>query len=194
MAKRGAVYVFVRCGTTWTQEARLDGRRSSAARCVRQQRRARWRQLLIGAPLKPGRARRFCERRRVRVRARCRRLVAAGQADCPASANGELFGFAVDLAGDRAIIGAPYALRAKARIRLRANGGAWSQQAELAAGRGAAGDEFGWSVAIGDDSILVGAPFAGQLAAARMRWQLRVRCDADGARTQPERYRGASGR
>ncbi len=39
------------------------------------------------------------------------------------------------------------------------NGTVWNQQARLIAGDGAAGDQFGFSVAISGDSVVVGAPF-----------------------------------
>jgi len=80
-----------------------------------------------------------------------------------AGANGDLLGYSVALAGDRAVIGAPYAANAQGQAYLFVRSGpTWSQQAIVTAAAGAAGDEFGWSVALGDDSVFVGAPFVGQ--------------------------------
>ncbi|HET7923817.1 MAG TPA: FG-GAP repeat protein, partial [Rhodanobacteraceae bacterium] len=84
-----------------------------------------------------------------------------------AGANGDLFGYAVAVAEGRAVIGAPYANDAQGQAYVFARSGStWSQQAILTTGGGAAGDELGWSVALGSDSIFVGAPFAGQLNGA----------------------------
>jgi len=83
------------------------------------------------------------------------------------SANGDLFGFAVDVVGDRAVIGVPYAASSQGAAYVFSRSGAsWTQQAELTATGGVVGDEFGWSVAQNDNSILIGAPFVGQLAGA----------------------------
>jgi hypothetical protein len=81
-----------------------------------------------------------------------------------AGANGDLFGYAVAVSGDRAVIGAPYAASSQGQAYVFARiGTSWTQQATLTAAAGAPGDELGWSVALGDASIFVGAPFAGQL-------------------------------
>jgi hypothetical protein len=40
------------------------------------------------------------------------------------------------------------------------SGTTWTQQAQLIATEGAAGDDFGWSVALDGDTVLVGAPYA----------------------------------
>ncbi len=81
--------------------------------------------------------------------------------------SGDLFGFAVDLHGDRMIVGAPFATSAQGKaLMFTRSGTAWTEQAQLAATGGAAGDEFGWSVALGDDDLFVGAPFTGQFAGA----------------------------
>jgi hypothetical protein len=83
------------------------------------------------------------------------KLVSASLAD------GDSFGLAVALKGDRAAIGAPMAqARAGAAYVFERPGGTWSERARLLAPIGVAGDRFGWSVAIDADRILVGAPYA----------------------------------
>jgi hypothetical protein len=165
----GAVYVFVRSGSTWMQEARLtaaagaerDGFGSSVALEADT--------LLAGAPLTsgavaPGRYARGVAYVFVRTGVTWSLQATLVPAN---SANGDLFGFSVDLAGDRALIGAPYAASGQGAAYVFARTGTtWSQQQQLGAADGAAGDEFGWSVALADDAALVGAPFAGQLADA----------------------------
>jgi hypothetical protein len=50
-----------------------------------------------------------------------------------------------------------------AYVSSRGNGGGWSQRAKLAASDAAAGDQFGWSVALWGDRALVGAALADAL-------------------------------
>ena len=73
----------------------------------------------------------------------------------------DLFGWALALDGDTALVGAyvddvgANMNQGSAYIFVR-DGSTWSQQAHLIAPDGAAGDEFGVSVAIDDDTVLVG--------------------------------------
>ena len=102
----GSAYVFTRTGTTWTEQAKLtasDG------------------------------------------------------------AENDMFGGSVAIAGDTIVVGADnkdgngFAARGSAYVFTR-TGTTWTEQAKLTASDGAAGDEFGHSVAIIDgDTILVGA-------------------------------------
>ena len=65
--------------------------------------------------------------------------------------------------GDTVVVGAPYddvganADQGSAYVFVR-SGAAWSQQQKLTASDGAAGDYFGYSVAISGDTVVVGAP------------------------------------
>src|SRR5215475_16053425 len=75
---------------------------------------------------------------------------------------GDLFGSAVAISGDTAIVGAPSndinvdADQGAAYIFVR-SGGNWTQEARLKAPLGAAGDYFGGAVAISGDTAIVGA-------------------------------------
>jgi hypothetical protein len=105
-ADSGSAYVFVRTGSTWTQQAKL--------------------------------------------------LASNG-------ATNDLFGFAVGISGDTAIVGVAFdddsgTNSGSARIFIRADS-AWTEQAELLASDGAAGDLFGIAVAISDDTAIVGSRF-----------------------------------
>ena len=71
------------------------------------------------------------------------------------------FGYYVALSGDTAVIGSPYddehgSASGSVYIFTR-SGSTWSQQAKLTASDGAAGDYFGYSVALSDDTALIGA-------------------------------------
>ena len=83
-----------------------------------------------------------------------------------ADAAEDRFGWSVAISGDTVIVGAPFDDHAGERsgsaylfARDRGGAGAWGQVAKLTAADGAAGDEFGWSVALSGDAAIVGAPF-----------------------------------
>ena len=77
-------------------------------------------------------------------------------------ANGDAFGSSVALSGDTALVGASLddigsaVDQGSAYVFLR-SGTTWTQQAKLVAADGAAGDQFGDSVALSGDTALVGA-------------------------------------
>jgi hypothetical protein len=72
------------------------------------------------------------------------------------------FGTSVAIAGDYALVGAPYGgddgIDSGSAYIFKRDGTSWNQQAELTASDGAAHDRFGESVAIAGDYVLVGAP------------------------------------
>ena len=161
----GAVYVFVRSGSTWVQEARLSASdgflRDQLGVAVSLDADT----LVAGAPLKRiGGASNYANGAAyVFVRdgggwTQQAKLTVTG-------ANADLFGFSVAVAADRAVVGAPYAGQSQGAAYVFARSGTtWSQQGRLSGADGAVGDEFGWSVAIGGDNVVVGAPFKGQEA------------------------------
>lgn len=105
LPRAGAVYVFTRTGTTWTQQAYL----------------------------KP-----------------------------PTAAEDERFGYSVAVDGDTIVVGATgEASGAGAAFVFVRSAGTWLQQAVLKASNADAGDLFGSSVAVFDDTIVVGAPHEG---------------------------------
>lgn len=108
----GSVYVFVRSGTTWTQQG----------------------ERLVGADIASG---------------------------------GEYFGWAVAASGNTLLVGSQGArspnVRQGAAYVFTRSGTTWTQQgARLVANDGATEDRFGWSVALAGDTAAVGAPQAGE--------------------------------
>ena len=119
----GAVYVFVRNGTTWSQQAYLKASNTDA---------------------------------------------------------GDLFGISVAISGDTVVVGAPFeasdatgvngnqdnnnAQQAGAAYVFVRNGTTWSQQAYLKASNTDPGDEFGISVAVSGDTVVVGAHYERSVA------------------------------
>ena len=80
-------------------------------------------------------------------------MLAAGDA-----AIHDSFGRSMAIDGDTMVVGAPYddSLQGSAYVFVRQSG-AWSQAGKLTAADGAAFDQFGWSVAVDDETIVVGA-------------------------------------
>lgn len=78
-------------------------------------------------------------------------------------ANGDWFGRAVSLDGDTLAIGAPQdddrGLNSGSVYVFVRSGGTWVQQAKIAPADGFAHDNFGQSVAVSGDSLLIGSPF-----------------------------------
>ncbi|HOX47521.1 MAG TPA: hypothetical protein PK668_28265 [Myxococcota bacterium] len=81
----------------------------------------------------------------------------------PDGAAGDWFGYAVAISGDRAAVGAPRdddlgANSGSAHVFTR-SGTTWSQEQKLTGYNGAAADQFGFSVALWNDLLAVGAPY-----------------------------------
>ena len=83
--------------------------------------------------------------------------------DVSDAASGDSLGYAVDIDGDYAIVGAPYDNidadddQGSAYIFYKGDG-AWEEQAKLTVPLGAADDHFGISVSISGDYAIIGAP------------------------------------
>jgi hypothetical protein len=150
----GAAYVFVQSGSTWTQQAKLTaadgvpGDETGASVAVSGNR------SVIGAPYKnkgTGAAYVFVQSgSNWAQQAELTASDGASEAQC---------GFSVAVSGNTAVIGAPgrsnYTGAAYVYV---AGGGTWTQQAELTASEGAAGDQFGYSVAVSGNIAVIGAP------------------------------------
>lgn len=164
----GAVYVFVRNGAAWTQEARLTAADGFPHDAFGTSVALDGDTLIAGAPAKqrstPGSYANGAAY--VFTRDSSGWTQQAKLTDA-VGANGDMFGYSVDLLGTRAVIGVPFASGDQGRAWVYAGSGStWTEEAELSAAAAAAGDQFGWSVALGDDAVFVGAPFAGTLAGA----------------------------
>jgi FG-GAP repeat protein/collagen triple helix repeat protein len=91
------------------------------------------------------------------------KLTASDGAPVDNNGNSDFFGYRIAVSGDTVVVGAPnddvgtHADQGSAYVFTR-TGGVWSQQAKLLANDGAAGDGFGFSVALNDDTIAVGSP------------------------------------
>jgi hypothetical protein len=159
---RGAAYVFVRSGSSWSEQQKLvasdwesddlfgcsvslDGDRALLG--------AYWQDAFRGAA--------YTFLRSDDTWTEEQKLVASDAAD------GHRFGNAVSLDGDRALIGA-YAndnARGAAYVFGR-SGGSWNEEQKLVASDGAPSDLFGWSVSLAAGRALVGAYYDDNLRGA----------------------------
>jgi len=158
---QGSAYVFVRSGTTWSQQAKLTAADGAGGDEFG------WSVVIagntvvvgalesdVGANFSQGAAYVFV--RSGTAWSQQQKLTAAD------GAASDLFGYSVALSGDTAVVGADYdtvganAYQGSAYVFLR-SGTTWSQQQKLTAADGAANDYFGGSVAVSGGTAVVGA-------------------------------------
>jgi hypothetical protein len=161
--KKGAVYVFVRDGTTWTEQQRLTASDGMANDFLGELVAVEGDTILAGASgddhtgTDGGSAYVFV--RSGTTWTEQAKLIASD------TWSEDYFGTAVALSGDTALVGAPgydhtnnsndNEGSAYAFVR---SGPSWSQQAKLTAGDAGDGDSFGYSAALSGDTAVVGAP------------------------------------
>jgi hypothetical protein len=150
---RGAAYVFVETGGSFSEEQKLvasdaaDGDQLGYSVSLGDDR------LLVGAPSNDG----FRGAAYVFVRSGSswteeQKLVASDAAEF------DLFGVSVALAGDRALVGAHFdEERLGAAYVFVRSGRSWTEEHKLIAKDGVAGDRFGNAVSLGDGRALIGA-------------------------------------
>ncbi len=160
-ADQGSAYIFVRQGTTWTQQAKLIANDGVAGDGFGQSVALSDNTALVGAPLDDvanidqGSAYIFV-RNGTTWAQQAKLIVNDG-------AFSDLFGLSVALSDNTALVGAPThnvainPAQGSAYIFVR-NGTNWTQQAMLTASDGAAIDFFGYSVALSGDTAMASAP------------------------------------
>jgi hypothetical protein len=144
----GAAYVFTRSAGVWSQQAQLTAAGAGFGYSVA----VSGSTVVVGAP-GAGAAYVFTQSAGVWSQ--------QAQLTDPGGTAGGRFGFSVALsvsATATAVVGAPGSSSGTgAAYVFTRSGGAWSQQAALTAADGAAGDYFGWSVALSGATAVVGA-------------------------------------
>jgi hypothetical protein len=148
----GAAYVFVRNGTSWSQQAKLTADDAAGEDWFAYLVAVSGDTAVIGAPFdddgdaNSGSAYVF-------VRSGTSWSQQAKLTASDASV-GAVFGWGVALSGDTAVIGAYENEAAYVFVRSGTN---WSEQAKLTANDSTAGDSFGWLVAVEGDTAVIGA-------------------------------------
>ena len=153
----GAVYVFAYDGTTWNQEDKLTASDSSPVDGFGLSLAIENDIILVGTA-RGGRA--YVFRSDGSTWLEEEKLTATNDG----SGTLERFGRSVAISGDTAVVGAPgdsdAGPDAGSAYVFKFDGSEWVQEAKLTASDAAASDEFGYSVAVSGDTVVVGAPFS----------------------------------
>jgi uncharacterized repeat protein (TIGR01451 family) len=151
----GSAYVFVRSGTTWTEQQRLTASDSVAGDAFGSSVSVSGDTLVVGAPedeTGQGRGSAYVFVRSGTNWTEQEKLLRSGDG----------FGHSVSVSGDTVVVGAPFVDNAGyvdvgAAIVFVRSGTAWAEQQVLWASDYAAGDYFGWSVSVCGDTLIAGA-------------------------------------
>jgi uncharacterized repeat protein (TIGR01451 family) len=160
---RGSAYVFVRSGTTWNEQQKVQASDGASDDEFGSSVAVAADTLVAGAPLDDTAAGADAGSAYVFVRSGTtwseqQKLVASD------AAAGDSLGAAVSLNGDTVVAGAPndQSSQGSAYVFVR-SGTTWSEQQKLVASDGAVNDNFGASVAVWGDTVLAGSPFDGSI-------------------------------
>jgi len=151
---QGVVYVFVRSGTTWTQQAELTASDGASPDNFGHAISLSGDTALVGAYLKAG----GVGAAYIFVRSG---TTWTQQAELTAidSAAGAIFGIAVSIDGGLAVVGAYKANGGLGEAYVFAQSGTnWTISMQLKAANGVTGDDFGQQVSISGGTVIVGAP------------------------------------
>ena len=159
VGESGSAYVFVRSGTTWSQQAKLTATDPGFTDFLGWSVAISGDTIVVGARLDDAAAQNSGSAY-VFVRSGATWSQQAKLTPSDAALNDE-FGYSVAVSGDTAVVGTPFDDDAgnesgSAYVFVR-SGTTWSQQAKLTAADAAANDRFGFSVAVSGDTVVVGA-------------------------------------
>ena len=153
---RGAAHVFVRSGSSWTEEQKLvssdleDGDRFGVAVALTEARAlvgAYWDDTLRGSA--------YVFARSAGSWTEEQKLVSSG------GMSGDRFGGSLSLGDRRAVIGAYASEYARGTAYVFARSGSvWTEEQALVGSDLVEGENFGWSVSLADDHLMVGAHYA----------------------------------
>jgi len=157
----GSAYVFTRSGTTWSQQAKLTASDAAANDYFGKSVAVDGNTAVIGAYGDDANGGTDSGSAYVFTRSGTAWSQQAKMTASDAAAN-DWFGYSVAVSGDTAVIGVPFddndsgTDSGSAYVFVR-SGTTWNQQAKLTASDAAAGDNFGWSVAVSGDTAVIGA-------------------------------------
>jgi len=156
----GAVYVFLRTGTAWSQEGELRAGDAAANDHLGWSVSVSGDTLIAGAPDKSaGTGSVYVFTRAAGVWSQQAKLTADD------ALAGDAFGISVSLDGNAAVVGArfdsSFAEDGGSAYLFQRAGAAWSQETEISSGDITPVDGFGFTVALSGTRVLVGAPFKG---------------------------------
>jgi len=152
---KGAAYVYVRSGTSWTQQAKLVADDGAGGHYFG------WSVGISGDTIVVG----AYAGHRAYVFTRSGTSWSQQQKITPTNAQSDNFGYSVGIDGDYIVVGAKsrhthgYSDNKGFALVFVRSGTSWSQQGEFTGDSTSSGDVFGWSVAISGDTVAVGAKF-----------------------------------
>ena len=155
----GAVYVFVRSGNTWTEQTKLSASDDSAGDWFGYSVAVSGDTAVVGANFGDGMT---ADSGAAYVFVRSGNTWSE-QVKLTASDSAEYdqFGYSVAISEDTVVIGAyvdnDKGLQSGSAYVFLRSGSTWTEQAKLTASDGAAGDYFGYSVAVSGDTVVIGA-------------------------------------
>jgi uncharacterized repeat protein (TIGR01451 family) len=151
----GAAYVFVRSGSTWTQQQKLAPSDGTTVDIFGESVALSGETALIGAPgvdpAVPGPTAAYVFVRSGTTWSEQQRLSASD------GLQGDEFGWSVSLSGDTAVVGAPQTTAGAAYVFVR-SGATWTEEQKLVAPDAGTGDDFGFAVALDGDVAGIGSP------------------------------------
>jgi hypothetical protein len=156
---KGSAYIFLRSGTSWSQQAKLTASDGNAWDRFGNSVSISGNYAIVGAYYDDDKGSdsgsAYIFKRDGTTWSQQAKLTASD------GAANDWFGWSVSISGDYAIVGAHYdddngADSGSAYI-FKRGGTSWSEQDKLTASDGAAGDRFGWSVSVSGDYAIVGA-------------------------------------
>jgi hypothetical protein len=154
----GSAYVFVRSGSTWTEQAKLTASDGAAGVVFGSSVSVSGDTALVGAPEDVGGSGSVY----VFVRSGSTWTEQLKFTAPEGTWRPDRLGCSVSVCGDTGVLGAynddNNGSRSGSAFIFVRSGSSWDQQAKLTAADGAAGDWFGWYVALGDDTVVVGTP------------------------------------
>jgi len=149
----GSAYIFLRGGTSWSQQAKFTASDGAAEDWFGWSVSINGDYAIVGAWGDDGEKGSACIFKRVDTSWSQQDKLTASD-----GAVGDYFGWSVSISGDYAIVGAYGDDSHKGSAYIFKRGGtSWSEQDKLTASDGAAGDRFGWSVSVSGDYAIVGA-------------------------------------
>ncbi|HLU43679.1 MAG TPA: putative Ig domain-containing protein, partial [Natronosporangium sp.] len=157
----GAAYVFVREGDAWVEQAKLTAPDGRPDDLFGEYVAVAGDTIVVGAPGVDGAGTNFEQGAAYVFTRTGDRWQQEARLEAPDGQRGDQFGHGVAVAGDTVLVGAPFAqvdganLRGAVYVFSRSQG--WGEPTVLAASDGAPLDRFGFSVAMTDDTAVIGA-------------------------------------
>jgi hypothetical protein len=166
-ARTGSAYVYTRSGTTWTDEKKLTASDAAIEDAFGVSVSIDGDTIVVGAGWKDT----FIGAAYIYTRSGTTWTQEA-KINASDGANGNEFGMAVSISGDKVVVGARFVnMWTGAAYIYSRTGTTWTEEARINASDGQYFDQFGWSVAIDENYVIAGAPGETNTGAAYIFWK-----------------------